>query len=57
MKQIIAIFMAMAMLLVSAQSVSAAGIFDDVADDAWYADAVGYVNENSLMNGTSETTF
>lgn len=49
--------MAMAMLLVSAQSVSAAGIFDDVADDAWYADAVGYVNENSLMNGTSETTF
>ena len=57
MKRIIAIFMAMAMLLVSAQSVSAAGIFDDVADDAWYADAVGYVNENSLMNGTSETTF
>lgn len=57
MKRIIAIFMAMAMLLVSAQSVSAAGIFDDVADDAWYADAVGYVSENSLMNGTSETTF
>ena len=57
MKRIIAIFIAMAMLIVSAQAVAAAGIFDDVADGAWYADAVGYVSENSLMNGTSETTF
>ena len=57
MKRIIAIFIVVAMLIVSAQAVSAAGIFDDVADGAWYADAVGYVSENSLMNGTSETTF
>ena len=57
MKRIIAIFIAMAMHIVSAQAVAAAGIFHDVADGAWYADAVGYVSENSLMNGTSETTF
>ena len=57
MKRIIAIFIVVAMLIISAQAVSVAGIFDDVADDAWYADTVGYVSENSLMNGTSETTF
>lgn len=57
MKRIIAIFIVVAMLIISAQAVSVAGIFDDVADGAWYADTVGYVNENSLMNGTSETTF
>ena len=57
MKRIIAILITMAMLIVSAQAVSAAGIIYDVADGAWYADAVRYVSENSLMNGTSETTF
>ena len=32
--------------------------FDDVADDAWYYDAVKYVNENGLMGGNkSDTTF
>jgi len=31
--------------------------FDDVADDAWYAEAVAYVVEKGLMNGTDETTF
>lgn len=31
--------------------------FADVAADAWYADAVQYVFENGMMNGTSETTF
>lgn len=31
--------------------------FADVAADAWYADAVQYVYENSMMSGTSETTF
>ena len=25
--------------------------------DAWYAEAVKYVTEQGLMNGTSETTF
>lgn len=31
--------------------------FADVTNDAWYADAVAYVYENGLMNGTSATTF
>lgn len=31
--------------------------FADVADDAWYADAVQYVYENGMMNGTSDTIF
>lgn len=31
--------------------------FADVADDAWYADAVQYVYENGMMNGTSATMF
>ena len=31
--------------------------FTDVADDAWYADAVQYVYENGMMNGTSATQF
>ncbi len=31
--------------------------FTDVAESAWYYDAVEYVFLNGLMNGTSETTF
>ncbi len=31
--------------------------FADVAADAWYYDAVAYVYENGLMNGTSLTVF
>jgi len=31
--------------------------FLDVADNAWYYDAVAYVYENGLMNGTTATTF
>ena len=31
--------------------------FADVAETAWYADAVRYVYENGLMNGTSKTAF
>lgn len=31
--------------------------FADVAKDAWYYDAVKYVNENGLMAGTSANTF
>ncbi|MCC8161201.1 MAG: S-layer homology domain-containing protein [Oscillospiraceae bacterium] len=33
------------------------GIFDDVADDAWYADAVEYVYENGIMKGVSDRIF
>lgn len=31
--------------------------FTDVSKDAWYYDAVQYVNENGLMAGTSASTF
>lgn len=31
--------------------------FSDVAADAWYAEAVEYVQENGLMTGTSDTNF
>ena len=31
--------------------------FEDVADDAWYADTVRYAYEYSLMNGTSAAAF
>ena len=31
--------------------------FSDVASDAWYADAVKYVHENGLMDGTSAKLF
>ena len=31
--------------------------FLDVAEDAWYADAVAYVYDNGLMSGTSTTLF
>ena len=31
--------------------------FADVAEGAWYADAVNYVYANGLMDGTSATTF
>ncbi len=31
--------------------------FTDVTTDDWFYNDVRYVNENSLMNGTSETTF
>ena len=33
------------------------GVFADVASNAWYADAVQYVYENGMMNGTSTTQF
>ena len=33
------------------------GQFYDVPENAWYYDAVKYVYENNLMNGTSETRF
>ena len=31
--------------------------FTDVADTDWFADAVQYVSDNGMMNGTSQTTF
>ncbi len=33
------------------------GLFGDVSNDAWYADAVDFALSNGLMNGMSATTF
>ena len=38
-------------------AVSQAGSFTDVAEDAWYADAVAWASEQGVVNGTSATTF
>ena len=38
-------------------ALAAGGIFSDVSNGAWYADAVDYVYEHGLMSGTSSTTF
>ncbi|MBQ3405101.1 MAG: S-layer homology domain-containing protein [Oscillospiraceae bacterium] len=51
-------FLLAAMLLVSLiPAAAAAGDFEDVAEDDWFADAVRYVTENGLMNGVTDTQF
>jgi hypothetical protein len=43
--------------ITSARKTQEALSFTDVPADAYYADAVAYVKEHGLMNGTSATTF
>lgn len=38
-------------------TISVVGPFADVSVDAWYADAVQYVVDKGMMNGTSENSF
>ena len=33
------------------------GKFEDVASDAWYADAVDWIQSMDIVNGTGEATF
>lgn len=58
-KRAAAYLLAAAILTASATAAAAASGtgFSDVADDAWYADAVEYVRDNGLMRGISATTF
>lgn len=54
--------MMLAVVMLAAMSITAFGaaentIFSDVADDAWYADAVKYVRDNRLMSGTGPAAF
>lgn len=44
-------------VVVTFEEAAAALPFADVANDAWYADAVQYVYEKGMMNGTSATMF
>ena len=57
-KKLISAVLAAATLLTMSVSAFAAGAgFSDVADDAWYAEAVEYVYSSALMSGTGDTTF
>ncbi len=58
-KGLAGILLAAAMLLATPLTASAAweNPFTDVKPDAWYYDAVEYVNTEGLFSGTSETTF
>ena len=39
------------------ESVTASSGFSDVADDAWYAEAVAWAKENNIVSGYSDTLF
>lgn len=59
-KQFFSILLAAIMLMtvvpIAFAAVSDTG-FSDVSADAWYAEGVRYVNENSIMSGTGNTLF
>lgn len=60
LRRMSAFLLVMVMVLSMAVTASAAGEdtgFSDVAANAWYAEAVQYCRNNSLMDGTSATTF
>lgn len=60
LKQLLSSLLAVVMLMMAAPVAFAAENgtgFSDVSADAWYADAVQYVVEHGVMNGTSATTF
>ena len=58
MKQFLTAIMAAALVIAAIPTALAAGgVFSDVPDGAWYADAVEYVYDNGLMSGTGATTF
>lgn len=44
-------------VIVSFEKTKAAMPFTDVANGVWYADAVQYVYENDIMNGTDDNSF
>lgn len=57
MKKTLSILLSAALVLGLALSALAASGFADVPDDAPYAEAVAYVRERGIMNGTTKTTF
>lgn len=59
-KKLLTLLLAVVMLLTAAPAAFAAVNdtgFSDVSADAWYADAVQYVRDHDVMNGTTATTF
>ena len=58
MKRLLTAVIAAALVIATIPTALAAeGVFSDVPNGAWYADAVDYVYEHGIMNGTSATTF
>ena len=57
MKKAISLLLALVLMLSLAVPAFAAGGFTDVADNAWYADAVSYVQSHGLMSGTGNNRF
>ena len=57
MKRTISVLLALVLLLSTAIPALAAGGFSDVADNAWYADAVSFVQNRGLMAGTGNNRF
>ena len=54
---LLALCLVVGMLPIPTLAVSGAHPFSDVPDNAWYSDAVQYVYEHGLMNGTDFFTF
>ena len=57
MKKAISLLLAFVLMLSLAVPAFAAGGFTDVADNAWYANAVSYVQSHGLMSGTGNNRF
>lgn len=57
-KRVLSMLLVFVLVFSGMTATSAAALpFTDVEADIWYYDAVSYVYENNLFNGTSETTF
>ena len=54
MKKIILLF---GIFMLGLGNIAFAANFEDVSKNDWYYEAVKYVSENKILNGTSETTF
>lgn len=57
MKKAVSLLLAFVLMLSLAVPAFAAGGFTDVADNAWYANAVSYVQSHGLMSGTGNNRF
>lgn len=58
-KRILALLLSIALMLgmLPITAVAANSVFSDVKEKDWFYDAVQYVYENGMMNGTENTTF
>lgn len=57
LKLLLSIFLAMATLTSCFTALAATKAYTDVPNKAWFAEAVSYVTENGLFDGTSDSSF